>query len=124
MKKGKNRIKPVYPVNVCRECGHPIPTDDIAAVLSPRQRRVYEIVRLAGTAGISSKEIRDKVYENDPNGGPKETNIISVFAHYANVRLRPFGLEITARRGPWPLWRLTKREEIEVDQDGEVAQIE
>jgi len=105
------RVAPIYPSHVCAECGHPIPSDEVAAVLSPRQRRVYEIVRLAGTAGISAKEIRNKLYENDPNGGAKNTNIISVFAHYANVRLRPFGLEITARLGPWPLWRLTKTEE-------------
>lgn len=94
----------------CPECGHPIPDDEIAALLTPGQRRVYEIVRMAGAAGISSRDIRDKLYENEPNGGP-ETNIISVFAHYANVRLRPHGLKITARRGPWPLWRLITTEE-------------
>lgn len=95
---------------VCPECGHPIPTDEVAALLTPMQHRVFEIVHMAGAAGISSREIRDKLYESKPNGGP-ESNIISVFAHHANLRLKAVGLKITARRGPWPLWRLINIEE-------------
>jgi hypothetical protein len=101
-----DRRLPGYYKATCPECGHPIPADEVAAELSPMQRKLYEIVRRAGVAGISAREILVELYAHDPSGGPTGTNIVSVFAHYANVRLKKRGLEITARRGPWPLWRL------------------
>ncbi len=96
----------VYGTKVCPHCGHPMPADEVTLMLTPRQRQLYEIVRDAGIAGISARDILDKMYADEPNGGPDTANIISVFAHHANVRLKPFGLEISARRGPWPMWKL------------------
>jgi len=94
----------------CPLCGHPMAGDDVAAVLPPKQRHLYEIVKAAGAAGISARDIMGKLYADDPSGGPVTSNIVAVFSHYANIKIRPFGLKISARRGPWPLWRLLKIE--------------
>src|SRR5882672_3901307 len=90
---------------LCPHCGHPMPADEVGGFLTPKQRRLYEIVRDAGVAGISSAEILAKMYADSPKEWPS-SNIVSVFAHHANKRLIPFGVEISARRGPWPLWKL------------------
>jgi hypothetical protein len=91
---------------LCPTCGHPQASDEIAALLSGKQRRLYEIVRKAGTEGIAAKDIMRMLYADDPTGGPETCNIISVFANKANQKIAGKGLKIHARRGPWPLWRL------------------
>lgn len=87
-------------VPVCKCCGHPIVPDEIGVVLTPLQRRVFNIVKTAGAAGISGKDIMGMVYANVRGGGPSSTNIIAVVVNGANRRLAQFSLKMQGRRGP------------------------
>jgi len=95
-------------VPVCKCCGHPIIADEIGVVLTPLQRRIFNIVKGAGTAGIRGKDIMDAVYANVRNGGPDSTNIIAVVANQANRRLAQFSLKIQGRRGPGGIFTIEK----------------
>jgi hypothetical protein len=86
-------------VPTCRCCGHPILSDEIGVVLTPLQRRIFNVVKRAGTAGISGGDIMDEVYANVRGGGPDSTNIIAVVANHANKRLSQFNIKIQGKRG-------------------------
>ena len=75
--------------------------DEIMAVLTPTQCRFYQIVRDAGTAGIRGPAILEKLYADDPNGGPTSLNITSIFAKLTSKRLMPFGIAIKVQRRIW-----------------------
>jgi hypothetical protein len=79
----------------------PAAADEISAALTPTQRRLYEIVRDAGDAGILGRAIREKLYAHDPDGGPASLNIVSVHAMLANKRLWPFRIAIEVERRIW-----------------------
>lgn len=95
-------------VPLCKCCGHPIVSDEIGVVLTPLQRRIFNIVRSAGTAGIRGKDIMEIVYANVLDGGPDSTNIIAVVASQANRRLAQFNLKLQGRRGPGGLFTIEK----------------
>lgn len=60
-------------VPVCKCCGFPIVADEVGVVLTPLQRRIFNVVKRAGNAGIPSRDIIDIIYQNDINGGPNST---------------------------------------------------
>lgn len=95
-------------VPLCKCCGHPIVADEIGVVLTPLQRRIFNIVKTAGTAGIRGKDIMELVYANVSNGGPDSTNIIAVVASQMNRRLAQFNLKIKGRRGPGGMFTLER----------------
>ncbi len=95
-------------VPVCKCCGHPIVADEIGVVLTPLQRRIFNIVRNAGTAGIRGKDVMEIVYANVRDGGPDSTNIIAVVASQMNHRLAQFSLKIQGKRGPGGLFTLER----------------
>ena len=97
-------------VTLCKCCGHPMVSDPVEIVLTPLQRRIFEIVKRAGAAGISGKDIMEQVYANVRGGGPDSTNIIAVVVNHANKRLAQFSLKITARRGPHSRFKLERAE--------------
>ncbi len=99
-------------VPLCKCCGHPIIDDGVGVVLTPLQRRIFNIVRRAGKAGIAGKDVMTEVYAADPGGGPDSTNIIAVVASQMNQRLAQFSIKIQGRRGPggvFTLERMAKR---------------
>lgn len=86
---------------VCKCCGHPIVSDDpIIAILTPLQRRIYNMVKAAGAAGIGASTIMERIYANDINGGPDSSNVVSVVVNQMNRRLASFNLKIKGRGGP------------------------
>lgn len=87
-------------VPVCECCGFPLVADEIGVVLTPLQRRIFNIVKRAGAAGISSPEVMEMVYQNAPDGGPDSTNIVAVVCNQMNKRLKQFNLKVQGRRGP------------------------
>jgi hypothetical protein len=95
-------------VPVCKCCGHPIVSDEIGIVLTPLQRRIFNIVKQSGSAGITGGEVMDIVYANTCDGGPESTNIIAVVAGHANKRLAQFNLKIQGRRGRGGVFTLQK----------------
>lgn len=95
-------------VEVCKCCGHPIASDEIAAVLPGKQRRLYEIVRDAGQLGVSCGTVMDRLYADDINGGPESHNVVQVQAMHVNRKLRAFGIAVRGRGGPGSVYRLVK----------------
>jgi len=95
-------------VPLCKTCGHPIIADEVGIVLTPLQRRIFNIVKAAGTAGLTARDIVEMVYSNDPAGGPISPNVISVVCNQMNKRLAQFSLAVkgTPHRGGFTLQRL------------------
>ncbi len=85
----------------CPCCGQTLPTDGPAGLkLTRSQRRIYDIIRKAGPNGITSDVIFDRLYRDDPDGGPDtQTKIISVFICSLNKKLPKFGQKIQS--GDW-----------------------
>ena len=87
--------------DICPTCNRPLADTGIAATLPRIKRRIFEAVANAGEMGINRFEIMDKVYGDDPDGGPDNDFIIKVHISQINKRIREAGLHITGDRvGP------------------------
>lgn len=86
-------------VPLCPSCGHPIVSDEIGVVLTPLQRRIFNLVKRAGVAGVSCQEVMAIVYANVRGGGPVSANIVSVVCNQMNKRLEQFSIAIKGIRG-------------------------
>ena len=89
-------------------CGQTLPEKPVlnGTHLTPYQKRILEIVTRAGKNGISTDDLFDKLYAEDPDGGPL-TGRKSLYAivsalndklehHSMRVRAQPNG-----RRAAW-----------------------
>lgn len=88
--------------SLCPTCGHPIAVkssvDKLGALLQGRQRQLFEIVESAGTAGITSMAIFERMYADRSDGGPESgPRIIPIMRRQLNPKLRPIGLQIVCR---------------------------
>lgn len=90
---------------LCKCCGHPVPVDDVAATLTGKARKLYEIIEAAGRVGITRDRAAGLLYADDPDGGPL-THPISQWKWIVNGIIRTHGLEITSTRGPAAVYRL------------------
>lgn len=90
-------------VTDCPTCGHPIPLDDIAAQLPPRQRAVYEVIRDAGVEGIGRMAVEQLVYGDEADGGAHSNSIPVMVCRWINPRLKARGLTIRSRKMKWRL---------------------
>lgn len=95
-------------IEACPHCGHPMVPDEIGRSLPRISRRVYETVRDAGAAGISSREIAARVYADDATGGPTTNSPMVLICRQINPRIARYGLRIVGRRGPGALHRLVR----------------
>ena len=96
-------------VKCCPTCGHPVPESEVHAALTKTQRRIYDAVRTAGTAGIELRDLLDKIYDGiDEPEFPEITTRTCIMK--ARKRLRPFGLEIRGSGGPGSRYYLRKLE--------------
>jgi hypothetical protein len=95
-------------VRTCPCCGHPLPSDDVVRAIKGRKRRkLYELVRDAGQLGISVRVLMDKLYADDPSGGPHHHSVISVLAqHHINPVIAQFGLKLVCGSGGGRVYRL------------------
>lgn len=81
----------------CPTCGSPIAVDDIAKVLAPHPRKIYESVKAAGAAGIHRRRIEALLYGHRADGGPTTDCIKVAICRSINPLLKPLGLHIKAR---------------------------
>lgn len=95
-------------VPICKCCGHPIVSDEIGVVLTPQQRRIFNVVKQAGSAGISGPSIMDAIYANAINGGAESSSIIAVVVRNANRRLEQFSIRIRGKRGHGGFYAIEK----------------
>lgn len=90
----------------CPTCGRPYPP--ALTVRGPVRQRLVDIIA-AHPDGLSSWELLDKVYADDPAGGPDHPNIINVHVWNVNRQLREQGYEIRPTwLGPGARYRLVK----------------
>ena len=86
----------------CPHCGQIIPDGRIPAGLrlTRFQKIIFLAVKRSGENGISSSELVDTVYADDPNGGPEQAvQSIRVQINKMNTRLIDHNLLIRAPRG-------------------------
>lgn len=95
-------------VSTCPHCGHPMVSDDVARALPKVQRRIYETIRDAGSAGISWVDCAARVYADDPTGGPTSNSISVLISRHLNPALAKRGLRLISRGGPGSVYRLVK----------------
>ena len=81
---------------ICSCCGQPIPV--LPGVdLTVSQSRIYEAVSKAGSRGVRSSTLIDRLYGDHPDGGPLTAAIaLRVHVYYLNIRLRAVGQRIRA----------------------------
>lgn len=93
-------------MKTCKTCGHPLPEDEIAFMLGPVGKRLYEAVKRSGRAGINTERLMGEVYTG-ANGGPRSFNCLYVLRNSVNDKLFPFGMKMaSSRSGPGANWRL------------------
>lgn len=81
---------------LCPTCQRPVPQDEIEALFTKLQRRIYRAVADAGSVGLTKWQVLEKAYFDDPSGGPGSPNIIRVSVCKMNKALREHGLKIRA----------------------------
>jgi hypothetical protein len=58
-------------MKTCPTCGQALPPDPSPAhLLSPTQAKIYDIVARAGSHGINSDVLFERLYADDEEGGP------------------------------------------------------
>jgi hypothetical protein len=70
------------------------------------QRRIFELVRKAGQAGITRREMMEAIYAHDPNGGPENENIVNVQRARMRDKLAARGLRIVSNKGHYARWKI------------------
>ena len=81
--------------DICPSCGQPIPPTGLR--LPPLKAKLFEIVRKH--PGISSEELRTRLWADDPAGGQEDRKVLHVHINQTNHRLAPHGLRIRFRGG-------------------------
>jgi hypothetical protein len=96
---------------LCPHCGAPMPGDKVLLALTIMQRRLFEIVRVTGTAGITRADIMGKLYGDEAVDRPRNLGIISVMANNMNLRLKEHGIRLKSSGGHGALWRIIERDD-------------
>ena len=95
---------------LCPCCQQPVALDPMAearAALPPMQRAILDAV--LRHPGRSRSEIADRVYAEDPAGGPDGgSSVIGAHLYQANKRLQRFGFRITCGSGQRTGYRLER----------------
>lgn len=89
----------------CECCGQIIPPTVTALDNMRVKKRIYDCIA-KNPQGIGRDEIMDKVYGDDPDGGPEFVNVISVHVLRINKLLKAEGVKIHSTRGPHATYRL------------------
>lgn len=95
-------------VEPCPHCGHPMVSDDVGRDLPALSRRIYELVRDAGQAGISSRDITERAYVDKRHGSPVTNSVSVLISQRINPHLKAYGLKMFSRGGPGSVYRLVR----------------
>lgn len=82
----------------CPRCGQTLPPSGIAGLppLPGMQQRVLDLLVKAGPHGISTDALVERVYAQDPDGGPQHaTTCVRIAISRLRKLLRPLGKDIT-----------------------------
>lgn len=95
----------------CPCCNQPLPDTDVrwdprtrvlarkgeAVKLSGIQARVFDVLWRAQPERVPTKSIFERVYADDPDGGPESPNIVAVVLCRVRKMVAPLGVEIKGR---------------------------
>jgi hypothetical protein len=95
-------------VKVCECCGHPLPEYDTLSGLTELQQRLFTALERSGRVGLTRAEIFQKLYGDDPHGGPDSLNVVNVHRAKMQYALRKHNIKIVATKGWGTRWRLEK----------------
>jgi hypothetical protein len=96
---------------LCPHCGGLMPSDKVLQALTIMQRRLFEIVKVTGTAGITRADIMAKLYGDEIGERPRSMGMVSVMANNMNLRLKEFGIRLKSSGGHGALWRIVERDD-------------
>ena len=87
-------------VKVCECCGHPLPEIDATRGMTKQQNAVFFALYDAGKRGLTMKQLVEKIYGDDPSGGP-DFAVESLRCQFTKMRrlLKPHNLYIKAAGG-------------------------
>ena len=87
------------PMICCPHCRQmfAVTADDIG-IQGRVERRYYEVIARR-PHGITSEELTNIVYAEDPNGGPTSFSIVKATVFRLNQKLKPLGLKIASTKG-------------------------
>lgn len=94
-------------MSCCPQCGQTLPDKNgLVLGLTFGERAILAIVNAAGQHGISTTDLFDRLYADDPSGGPDSwLNVVHVRIHVLNKKLKAARKEIRStghgRDGPW-----------------------
>lgn len=83
-------------METCPCCGQTLPPELPKGLkLRGQELEVFNLVRKAGTYGITADRIFNQIYALDPNGGPdKGFKIVRVIVCHLNKKLKQLGLRV------------------------------
>jgi len=94
-------------LNCCPMCGQAMPIAGVpeGVHLTPLQTRIFEILRLASTVGITVDELHATLYPGEPVSMRKRKSI-HVHIHCVRNKLEPHGWVIKSTYGPGATYTL------------------
>jgi hypothetical protein len=83
----------------CPACGQTLPEKlPLGLCFRGIKKRIVDVVHRAGETGIPTDALFDRIYGEDPNGGPETGfKIIAVHVCAMNKKMKPFGLKISSK---------------------------
>lgn len=93
-------------VKVCQCCGHPVPEFDTLRGLTPGQQKIFDALDNAGQRGLTRRQLFDRLYGDDPNGGPDSIGVLNVQRAKMRDTLAAHGMQIVTTQNHY--WRMEK----------------
>ena len=91
----------------CPCCKRAIPPKGLFSN-QPVKKRIYEYLA-AHPEGVTRQQILDRVWADDPDGGPEFANVVSVHVKHMRPILEREGLTISCAKGAGATYRLERR---------------
>ena len=89
-----------------------MPIGDVRINLSYMERRMFEAVERAGTVGITMPELLALMYGDREDGGPLQADAsLRTRAYQLRKRLKPWGLTVKSKGGPYARYFLKRLDE-------------
>jgi len=89
----------------CPHCGQPLAP---AFKVTGRERKKLVEILTRHPHGLTRRELADRLYADDPDGGPEDTFAVCQLVHQARLQLLPQGYTIVSNRGPGAHYRLVR----------------
>ena len=91
----------------CPTCGQTMPPKTglpSGVALTKTEGKLFEIIRRAGKHGIASDTLCERLYADNPDGGPVTArHVVYVLVNKVNGKIRDHGVAIRSQtHGPWP----------------------